>query len=95
MLAPQFSLRKLLFFTVLCCLFAYLISMAVRGEQWALPFVIVGIAAVTAMVLYAVFFLIGWIFSLLLKDRRRKPNTESPFASDRPAPQILPPDHTL
>ena len=95
MFAPQFTLRKLLLFTVACCVFAYLVSMAVQGHDWALPFVISGIAVAVAMVLYSVFFLIGWIFSLLLKDLRWKQTTESPFASDRPAPQILPPDHTL
>lgn len=95
MFAPQYSLRRLLLFTVACCLFAYLISMAVQGREWALPFVIIGIASVVCLVLYALFFLIGWVFSLLLKDLRWKPKTESPFAGDRPAPQILPPDHTL
>ena len=95
MFAPQFSIRKLLLFTVVCGLFFYLVSMAVRGHEWAIPLVVVGLAAVASLVVYALFFLVAWVFSLVLKDLHWKPQSESPFAKDRPAPQIVPPDQTL
>ncbi len=95
MFAPQFSIRKLFLLTATCGIYSYLVSLAVQGHKWPIPFVIVGIAAVTAFALYAWFFLIAWIFSVLLKDLRWRPKTESPFATDRPAPQIVPPDHSL
>lgn len=95
MFAPQFSLRKLLLLIFACCLFTSLGSVAMRGELWPIPFLVVGVASAVAFILYAVVFLIAWIFSTLLKDLYWKDESQSPFAQDRPAPQILPPDQTL
>jgi len=92
MIAPQFSIRRLLAFTVVCSVFFYFVSMAVRGRLWAVHFALIGIAVVVSLVVYALFFFIAWLFSLALKDLYSQPKSHSPFAQHRPAPQIVPPD---
>ena len=92
MFAPQFSIRRLLAFTVVCCVFFSFVSLAVRGRLWAVPFALIGVAVVVSLVVYALFFFIAWLFSLALKNLHWQPKSHSPFAQHRPAPQILPPD---
>lgn len=92
MLFPRFSLRLILGAVTGLCLFFVVLSLAARGQPWA---VAVGIAGGTVMlgaVVHLALFFGAWAASLPFQ--RRRETTESPFASDRLPPMLVvpPPD---
>lgn len=95
MLIPQFSLRRLLGVMAALAVVSLIASFGVRGHSWALA--ATGALAATALAFLAYF--LAWLFAAgasgciyLLK--LRQPTPESPFATHKPAPQVLEPRET-
>jgi ABC-type Na+ efflux pump permease subunit len=88
---PRLSLKSTLVgFTALGLYFS-LITLAVQGNNAALAVsVAIGSLALTVFV-YAMFFLAALLLAGMLGISRRKPATSSPFATEVPPPQIIPP----
>ncbi len=88
MLLPRFSLRLILAVVTALCLFSLVQSLAYRGSAWALAVCVAGYAAVVMALVYAGLFFLSWLLSLVF--RRQGPKVESPFASDRLPPRLVP-----
>jgi hypothetical protein len=103
MIIPKFSLRTaLITVTALCCFFL-IVSMAARGQQWAMAVSIVGGSAALMALIYAGLFFFAWLLTLLSGMVRwlstlvfgpPPGNLQSPFATDRLPPVLVspPPD---
>lgn len=91
MLIPRFSLRWLLGLTLVCSLYFVVLAAAVRGAQWAIALsVATGSVAVVATV--QIFcFLLAWSLGKTFRIFRVRELPQSPFATARPAPQVLRP----
>ena len=98
MLAPQFSLRRLMAWTAGVALFAWIASCAVRGNSFATAISwTLGMAALS-LITFAWMFLFA---SLLAGGFRRLSNIgradddQSPFAEHRPPPQMVRPEEPV
>ncbi len=92
MLIPRFSLRAYFVATLLMALVGIAGSFALRGHDWAVAVLAALGSLVVLFVLYAVAFICAWGFvEIALARAQRRQRPASPFATDRPAPQILPP----
>lgn len=92
MLIPRFTLRTYLWATLGVALLGSAGAAAVRGHRWGLAMMAAAAFVPFAFALYALFFVLAWGFveGALARAKRREQPT-SPFATDRPAEQILPP----
>src|SRR4051812_21725477 len=75
MLIPQFSLRRLLATITGCSLIFFVISLAVRGQIWAIAVSIGLLSLLIASLLHGFVFFLVWLFSVV--RRRRKPIAET------------------
>ena len=91
MLIPRFSLAWIFAATAVVAVFFLIVSLAVDGKPWAVGVsVALSSRALTALV-HAVMFLLIWPFT---EHRRRVASHRrpgSPFATDEPPTQIIPP----
>ncbi len=90
MLVPRFSLRGYLLATIVAAIFFVVMSFAVRGSAWALGFAVGLGSLVVAFAAYGLVFAAAWYFVEVRLARDRVTPT-SPFASDLPPEQVLPP----
>lgn len=98
---PQFSIRLMLGITTLAAGVFSIVGLAVRGHDWAIG-VSLGVAGVAvALVTYAAFFGILWVFSVvaspllnreLRAGQRTLAGTTSPFAD---VPRVAEPESAL
>jgi hypothetical protein len=86
MLIPRFTLRWLLGLTTFCAAVSLVLSMAVRGQAWA-----IGVsAALFAMAVVAVLFVFAFLSAWLMAQAERSlfgggsPEGGSPFADGKP-----------
>lgn len=92
MLIPKFSLRALLILMVAVGGVSLVVSMAVRGQQWAIACSLAMLGLfITFLVFGLVFLLIGVPLSLLANAITPAPTPSSPFAMQQLPPQIIPP----
>ena len=94
MLGPKFTIRlplAVMTFTGLLCLVSVF---AGRGHSWAVAVLTTIFTVVLGFLVYAMFFVITWIFSCVVGQFETK-QPRSPFAQHRPPPQIVPPDEPL
>jgi len=93
MLIPRFSLRWLLALTTVSSVFFYVMTLAVRGSQWAIALTAAISGFLLTMLVYAMLFGVAWMlaeFMRLFRPRRVQPS--SPFAASQPPPQYVPPE---
>lgn len=92
MLLPQFSIRWLFGFTAIVAVLALVASFAYQGHAWA----IATIGAFGGLALSFLCFGATWAVSMgvagLVRAVRTRPVVaESPFATHKPAPQVIEP----
>ena len=92
MIIPQFTIRRLLAIITACSVVFLVLARAVSGDTWA-----IGVSAsvgtlVLIMFVNAGLFATVWVCQQAGSRLRKTPGEASPFASDRAAPQILPPE---
>jgi hypothetical protein len=92
MLIPRFTLRGYLWLTVAVAALGTVGSFALRGHRWAVA-VLAALGLVPFLFLvFALLFALAWVFvEGALARARAKQQPGSPFATDRPAEQLLPP----
>lgn len=91
MLIPRFSIRSLLLVTTVCALVFLVFRLALKEHSWAVGLSVTILCMVGAFVLYGSLFLVSLAvvrFTSLAKPPERH---ESPFATDRLPPQVIPP----
>ena len=91
MLIPRFSIRWLLIVTAVFAAFFFLVSVAVRGEPWAIAVSVALGSLALLVVIHAGFFLVAWLIAEMIGLAWRPQQPESPFATEKPPPQIVPP----
>jgi hypothetical protein len=90
MLFPRFSLKLILLLNVGFAAVFLVTKFAVEGQEWALAFVLSVLTALLLVGTFGLFFLAAFSFSFAYRSRRPPP-TESPFATDKLPPQVIPP----
>lgn len=91
MLIPRFTIRWLLVLMTVSGFFFLLVGFGVRGHSWALAISLAIFSVVFAFACYFVFFLGAFFFASLFGIVQRPKSAESPFATERPPPQLVPP----
>ena len=92
MLLPHYSIRLMLIITAGCALVFLVARMAIDGASWAIAALMLVNATVLLFGIFAVLFLTAYAFAIVARWRSQ-PQAESPFASDKLPPQIIPPSH--
>ena len=90
MLLPRYSLRWILAINAVFALVFLVASYARSGQSWAIGLLGTLIAGAVSMLLFATLFAITFLFSRFVRATQRV-RTESPFATDKLPPQIIPP----
>jgi uncharacterized membrane protein len=95
MILPQFSIRWLMGATAAMAALSLVASFAYKGQPWAVGVLgALGSLALT-FAAYAAFWLIAvCVAGLVRVVRREAPRADSPFATHKPAPQVLEPQET-
>ena len=92
---PRFSLRRILLVTAVFGGVFAIGRFAMREEKWAIAILAGVVALATILAVYALTFgLVVFISGRVDQGKRMlgiAPKTESPFATDKLPPQILPP----
>jgi hypothetical protein len=91
MLIPRFTIRWLLALTAVCAVFFLILTFGVRGALWAAAMSIAVGSLIVAFACYAVVFAGGYLLASTFCLLRTKTQAASPFATDRPPPQIITP----
>ncbi len=92
MLFPRFSLKLILILNVGFALIFLAAKFAIAGESWAIGVTMAIVAMFLLMGLFGTMFFAAYTFSFLSR-KQRVPQAESPFATDRLPPQVIPPRH--
>jgi hypothetical protein len=71
MLIPRFTVRQLLVITALCALAALVVSLALRGEAWAIALTLALASIVLAALAAAVMFFAAWLISFVMPGSTR------------------------
>ena len=91
MLLPKFSIRLLLVTMAALGVLSIAFKYALDGHAWAIAsFMALGMLVVM-FALYSAAFLIGLAFGAVDAAIRPVPRPTTPFATNQPPPQILPP----
>jgi hypothetical protein len=90
MLLPRFSIRLLLLLNALFAAIFLVTKFAIDGRAWAWGFVLASVAAGLLMGTFGLMFLAAYLLSAVRRPGRRLA-TESPFATDKLPPQVIPP----
>ena len=91
MLIPRFTIRSLFRLITLCAAFFWFLAHAVRGQPWAAAVSIALGALIVVFVCYAVVFGLAFALAARFGSGGQSAASGSPFASDRPPPQFVPP----
>jgi uncharacterized membrane protein len=92
MLIPRFSLRWMLIAITGFALLFLTAKFAVQGQLWAVAVIGTIAASAAGFAIFAALFAVAFLLSLMTRfNRTVKP--ESPFATDKLPPQVIPPQH--
>jgi hypothetical protein len=92
MLIPRFTIRWLLLLTTVCGVFFLVVTLAVRGQAWAIA-VSMAVACLAVCFLgYAVFFGLAFLVARVVAMLRPAPARDTPFSTAERPPQIIPPE---
>ncbi len=81
--------------TASAAVYFLIVSFALRGRTWAIAVSVAIAVVLLTFLVYAVVFLVGWVFAIVEQEMRKPPEAQSPFASSAPPPQIIPPEGPL
>ncbi len=98
MLAPQFSIRRLMLWTVGIAIMAVCASYAARGNNFAIATSWTLMMAITSLAVYGFVFLLATLISngfSHLTSARDSDNEDSPFAEHRPPPRMVRPEEPV
>ena len=90
MLFPRFGIRRLLSLMVVMAAIFFVVRQAVLGRAWAYGVIAAVGFGVLLFVTFASFFLLVFLLARVLPVRKAMV-AESPFATDKLPPQIIPP----
>ena len=91
MLIPRFTLRWMLFVLSVSGVFFLFLSLAVKGQAWAIGVSTAIATMLGILVVHMTFFGAAWVLASLLGFARPRQQPRSPFAQEQPPPQWLPP----
>lgn len=89
MLIPRFTVRWLLALMAVCALLAFVISLAVGGQLWAMAMSLAVVSVLVVLILHASIFCLAWGAAELWRLATNQRVAASPFATHTPPPQIL------
>ena len=89
-LIPQFTIRRLLWMTTVCGAFCLIVSLAARGNAWALALSAAGLGLVVCFLFFSFLFASAWCAFFLTQQFGSNRRPDSPFAQHRPPPQVIP-----
>ena len=92
MLLPRFSIRWLLVLTTAFGVFFTILSIAVRGQAWAIAISVAIASLGVFMLIYAGVFVASWWISLAVEAYRPSRGPTNPFAEAKPPPQLISPE---
>lgn len=93
MLAPQFTTRRMLLLIAFCSVLFLVLSLAVRGQLWAIA-LSVGIGSVGLMfIAFALFFQVSFVLAKFLGVVGPTEKPVSPFAKDTAPPTYVQPQN--
>jgi hypothetical protein len=92
MLIPRFSLRLLLWLNAAFASVFLVAKFALDGRAWAWGLLMVVVGSIAILGTFGLMFLAAYVLSFE-NWRRRTPVAESPFATDKLPPQVIPPRH--
>jgi hypothetical protein len=92
MIIPRFTVRWLLALMAFCAVFAFIVSLAVSGNVWAIALSVALASIVLTFVLHAAGFCCAWGMSTLWRMMTRRTVAASPFATHTSPPQVLRPE---
>ena len=92
MLFPQFTIKRLLLLTAGCAVLFLVMSLALRGQVWAMAISIGVLSLVVAAIFYALAFVITWPLAEFFDFVSKQKKPTAPFAQYRPAPKLLTPE---
>jgi len=92
MLLPRFTIRCLLLLMTVSGVLFFVLSLAVRGQAWALAVWLSVGSLLLAFLAYAVVFGLAALVASLRAVLRPAQQTSSPFATAEPPAQIIPPE---
>ena len=72
-------------------MFFLLVSVAVKGEPWAIGLSVALASVVLLVLVHSAAFFVAWVMSEVFGLLMNRDVPESPFATHKPAPQIIPP----
>jgi hypothetical protein len=90
MLIPRFSLRLLLLLNTVFAAVFLVAKLAVDGHAWAWGLLLTVVSAAALMGTFGLMFLAAYVLSFARRTGR-VPVAESPFATDKLPPQVIPP----
>ena len=89
---PRFTIRRLLAVVTGCAILFTIAGTAMRGQFWAIAFLIAFGAVVAGFLVYAAVFAVVWMFAEFAAVIQGRPKGTSPFADSRPPPQFIRPE---
>ncbi len=92
MLIPRFSLRLILLVNIAFAIVFVIAKFAVDGQPWAVGVMACVLSASLLIGVFAIMFVATYAFSFAHRFRRAT-QLESPFATDKLPPQVIPPRH--
>ena len=92
MLIPRFSLGWLFSATTVLAVFFLVVTLAVEGRPWAIGVSVAFSSLVVIALVHALMFALIWPITEHRRRVGRVRQPTSPFATELPPPQILPPD---
>ena len=92
MLIPRFSLGWIFSATTVLAVFFLVVALAVDGKPWAVGVSVALSSLVVIAVIHAFMFFLIWPLTEHRRRVARVRQPDSPFATDAPPPQIIPPN---
>ena len=92
MLLPKFTIRSLLAVMTGSSLLCLVAMFAVRGQYWAIAITVPVLALALTFLIYGLVFAGAFLLASTLRLLRPSPSRTSPFATQAPPPQLVPPE---
>ena len=92
MFRPRFSIRSLLILPTASSFVCLVAMFAVQGSLWALAVTISLLGLSVSFVAYALVFAVAYLLASSVAMARASATSGTPFATQTPPPQIIPPN---